>query len=121
MNPVLDKNGVELNVGDEVAYNSCGKRRYETVSDMGGFGMLWMGDSLFHLESNEVEKVEINPFQRLEEDMRRYVYDRTPERRLKCLDQYRTRLGHESWAESNDEAAGVLLLQPEWEVGDQTT
>lgn len=37
---------------------------------------------------------------RLEDDMRRYLYDRTPERRIKCLDQYRERIGLGTWAES---------------------
>ena len=44
---------------------------------------------------------EMTPEERLEDDMRRYLYDRTPDRRLKCLDQYRERKGLPSWHERN--------------------
>lgn len=36
----------------------------------------------------------------LEEDMRRYIFDKTPERRRQCLDRYRERLGLPKWADA---------------------
>jgi len=39
--------------------------------------------------------------ERLEQDMRRYIYDKTPERRIKCLDQYRERLELGPWGEAD--------------------
>jgi hypothetical protein len=35
--------------------------------------------------------IRLEAAKRLEEDMRRYVYDREPERRIKCLEEYRKR------------------------------
>lgn len=40
---------------------------------------------------------EMTPEERLEADMRRYVYDRDPDRRIKCLEQYRERAGLPPW------------------------
>lgn len=37
----------------------------------------------------------------LEKDMRRYVYDTVPDRRIACLDQYRSRLGVSPWSEES--------------------
>jgi len=36
----------------------------------------------------------------LEDDMRRYIFDKTPDRRRQCLDRYRERLGLPKWAEA---------------------
>lgn len=38
----------------------------------------------------------------LEGDMRRYVYDRTPERRIACLDAFRERMGLPLWKDKGD-------------------
>lgn len=40
---------------------------------------------------------------RLEADMRRYIFDRTPDRRAACLDRYRERLGLKPWAVAKEE------------------
>ena len=37
---------------------------------------------------------------RLEDDMRRYVYDTTADRRIQCLDAYRERKGLPTWKDS---------------------
>lgn len=58
--------------------------------------------------NEEIERVQSNTFvpdyktiaEQLENDMRRYLYDKTPERRIQCLDKYRERLGLDTWAES---------------------
>jgi hypothetical protein len=55
---------------------------------------------------------------RLEQDMRRYVYDKTPDRRIKCLDQYRERLGLESWAEAENQRVNDALARYEGDHGD---
>lgn len=36
---------------------------------------------------------------RLEQDMRRYLYDKDPARRIACLDAYRERLGLIPWSQ----------------------
>lgn len=38
----------------------------------------------------------------LEEDMRRYIFDKDPERRRTCLDRYRERLDLDTWAKAQD-------------------
>ena len=39
---------------------------------------------------------------RLEEDMRRYIFDKDSDRRRTCLDRYRERLGLDTWAEAQE-------------------
>lgn len=44
-----------------------------------------------------------NAAMHLEADMRRYIFDKTPDRRRMCLEAYRERLGLNSWAEAQQE------------------
>jgi hypothetical protein len=39
----------------------------------------------------------------LEDDMRRYLYDKMPDRRIACLERYRKRLGLVPWSEAQAE------------------
>ena len=49
---------------------------------------------------------ELTPEEQLEADMRRYLYDRTPDRRLKCLQDYRRRKGLPPWEGENERKKG---------------
>lgn len=50
---------------------------------------------------------------RLEQDMRAYIFDRTPDRRSICLDRYRERLGLKPWAEAQEEQYAAAVAAHE--------
>jgi hypothetical protein len=47
---------------------------------------------------------------RLEEDMRRYIFDKDPARRIMCLDAFRERLGRNTWAEEQQRLSEIKGL-----------
>lgn len=45
----------------------------------------------------------MTPEELLEEDMRRYLYDREPDRRIVALERYRERKGLAPWGQKRDD------------------
>lgn len=103
MADVFDKQGKQIQIGMEVSYQFKDKIRFAEVTDITGDGRLYCDENLLELIPSEVAIVDINPVERLEEDMRRYIFDRTPERRRQCLEQYEQRMGLKAWKERQDE------------------
>jgi hypothetical protein len=108
---VFDKNGKQINIGMEVSYQFRDKVRFAEVNDITGDGRLYCDDNLLELLPDEVTIVLVNPVEQLEEDMRRYLYDRMPDRRITCLTKFQERMGYKPWAERQVEKSEKTTAQ----------
>jgi len=104
---VFDTNKKWITVGLEVSYKYGDKIRFATVTDITMDGRLYCDENLLELLPDEVTIVEENPVERLEADMRRYIYDKTPDRRIACLTAFQDRMGLKPWAEREEEKAAA--------------
>lgn len=114
---VFDKNGNKIHIGMEVSYQYKDKVRFVEVTDITGDGRLYCDENLLELLPDEVTIVMVNPYERLEEDMRRYVYDRISDRRIQCLNAFQDRMGYRPWAERQETKATKTTAQLRKEHG----